>query len=305
MHTRATLLAEIGDRIARHARPDMTTSIDGVLLSKVATNGSTPDYTLTEPLLVVMAQGGKRLMLGDRAYEYRAGQCLLVAATVPVTGHYVDTSAASPSLGFGLALRPAEIAALMLRAPGERRRRTDDPESAITTGDADVDLLDAVARMLRLLDRPDDAAVLASLIEREILWRVLTGPLGPTLRQIGSADGNLAHVSRTISWLRDNYAQPLRIDDLASMAGMSSSAYHRHFRGVTAMTPLQFQKCIRLQHARSLLLARPGDVAGIGHAVGYDSPSQFNREYRRLFGVPPGRDAERLRDQPTRAVAVV
>ena len=173
---------------------------------------------------------------------------------------------------------------------------------AIATGKASPELLDAAARMLRLLDHPADAAVLAPLITQEILWRLLAGPLGDTMRQIGLADSDLTHVSHAIAWIRDNYAQPMRIDDLARLSGMSASAFHRHFRAVTAVSPLQFQKRIRLQHARSLLVAHPGDIAGVGHQVGYDSPSQFNREYRRLFGAPPGQDAERLRtDAPMAA----
>src|SRR4029079_2779520 len=122
-----------------------------------------------------------------------------------------------------------------------------------------------------------------------------TGPQGDTVRQIGVADSDLSHVSRAIAWIRDNYAEPTRIDDLARLCGMSPSAFHRHFRAVTAMSPLQFQKRIRLQHARSLLVANPGDIAGVGHRVGDDSPSQFDRECRRLFGAAPGQDAERLR----------
>jgi AraC-like DNA-binding protein len=295
MQSRADLLDEIRHRISVHARPDMRTAIDGLLLSRVTTDAVTPDYTLTDPLLVLMAQGGKRLLLGDRTYEYRAGQCLVVTATVPVTGHHIDTSVQSPSLGLGLVLRPADVAELILQGPAGSRARSDDA-SAISTGDAGVDLLDAMVRMLRLLDNPTDAAVLAPLVQREILWRTLTGPQGAALRNIGLADSNLSHVSRAITWVRDNYAEPVRIDDLAQLAGLSTSAFHRHFRAVTAMTPLQFQKRIRLQHARSLLLAQRSDVAAVGHEVGYDSPSQFNREYRRLFGAPPGRDASRLRD---------
>ena len=116
---------------------------------------------------------------------------------------------------------------------------------------------------------------------------MLSGPLGDALRQIGLADSDLSHVSRAIAWIRDNFAEPMRVEDLARLSGMSASAFHRHFRAVTAMSPLQFQKRIRLQRARSLLVADPGDIAGVGHLVGYDSPSQFNREYRRLFGAPP------------------
>jgi transcriptional regulator GlxA family with amidase domain len=149
--------------------------------------------------------------------------------------------------------------------------------------------------MLRLLDHPADAPVLAPLIEQEILWRLVTGPHAPTIRQVGLADSGLSHVDRAIRWIRDNYAEPMRISDLARLAGMSPSAFHRHFRAVTSMSPLQFQKRIRLQQARTLLVAAPGSVAAVGHLVGYDSPTQFNREYRRLFGAPPGQDAERMR----------
>lgn len=295
MDTRAELLAEIRARIDANARPDLRTPIEGLLLSKVTGTNQTPEYSLTDPLLVVMAQGGKRLLLGDRTYEYRAGQCLAVTANLPVTGYWIDADHTTPALGLALVLRPAAIAALVLKAPAPRRPRAELDASAIATGEAGVDLLDAVARMLRLLDRPDDAPVLAPLIEQEILWRFLTGPHGDTLRQIGLADSDLTHVGRAIGWIRDNYAETMRIDDLATMSGMSPSAFHRHFRAVTAMSPLQFQKRIRLQRARSLLLAQPRDVAGVGHVVGYDSPSQFTREYRRLFGAPPGQDAARLR----------
>jgi AraC-like DNA-binding protein len=289
---RTDVLTEIRDSIAAHARPDLGTPIAGLLLSKVET--AAPDYSLTEPLLVVMAQGGKRLLLGDEVFEYRAGQCLVVTADLPVTGHF-DASPAVPSLALGLVLRPTAIAPLLLEAPIRRWSRSTDDRPAIATGEAGADLLDAVARLLRLLDHPEDAPVLAPLIEREILWRLLTGPHGGMIRQIGLADSGLSHVSQAIRWIRDNYAEPMRIEDLARLAGMSPSAFHRHFRAVTTMSPLQFQKRIRLQEARSLLVAGAGDVAGVGHLVGYDSPTQFNREYRRLFGAPPGQDATRLR----------
>jgi AraC-like DNA-binding protein len=283
------------DHIAAHARPDLQTPIEGLLLSNVTITPAAPEYSLTEPLLVVMAQGGKHLMLGDQIYEYRDGDCLVITANLPVTGHWIDTDGSERALGMGLVLRPAAIAELMLQGPAGRWSRGTSGIPAIATGASEPELLDAATRMLRLLDRPADAPVLAPLIEQEILWRVLSGPLGDALRQIGLADSDLSHVSRAIAWIRDNYAEPMRIDDLARLSGMSASAFHRHFRTVTAMSPLQFQKRIRLQRARSLLVADPGDIGGVGHLVGYDSPSQFNREYRRLFGAPPGLDAERLR----------
>jgi AraC-like DNA-binding protein len=285
-------LDEIRTLIAAHARPDMRTPIDGLLISNV-TGPAAPDYSLTEPLLVVMAQGGKRLLLGEQAFEYRGGDCLIVTANLPVTGDYLDTGPSTPSLAMGLALRPAAVAALMLQAPA--RAPTGPAGVAMATGPADPALLDAVSRLLGLLEHPADAAVLAPLIEQEILWRLLTGPHGHMVRQIGLADSDLTQLSTAIGWIRDNYAEPVRIDDLARMCGMSVSAFHRHFRAVTAMSPLQFQKRIRLQQARSLLVAQRGDIAGIGHRVGYDSPSQFTREYRRLFGAPPGQDAATLR----------
>nr|AGS49292.1 transcriptional regulator, AraC family [uncultured bacterium esnapd2] len=278
-------LDEIKDRIARHARPDLATPIDGLLLSVV--EDTEPDYSLTEPLFVLMAQGGKHLLVGDQVHEYRAGEYLVVTTDLPVTGHFFDT----PAVGMGLVLRPAVIAPLLLELPV----RTTSGAPSIATGKASFDLLDPVVRLLRLLDSPADARVLAPMIEREILWRLLTGPHGGMIRQTGLADSALTHVNRAIRWIRDNYAEPMRVEDLAGLAAMSTSAFHRHFRAVTTMSPLQFQKCIRLQEARSLLVSRAGDVAGVAHLVGYESASQFTREYRRMFGSPPSQDAIRLR----------
>ncbi|GAA1509908.1 AraC family transcriptional regulator [Kribbella lupini] len=282
-------LSELRDRIAVHARPDLSTAVDGLTLSKV--EYSAPEYSLTEPLLVVMAQGAKRLLLGDEIFDYRAGDLFVVTTDLPVSGHFVGASAKTPALGMGITLRAEAIAPLLLQAPPVRRTGT----PAIATGPASAEILDAALRLVRLLESPADIPVLAPLIERELLWRLLTGPHADVIRQIGLADSSLSHVNRAIHWIRDNYAEPLRVADLASLAGMSPAAFHRHFRGITNLSPLQFQKRIRLQEARSLLAAHPRDIAGVGHLVGYDSPSQFNREYRRLFGTPPGADAARLR----------
>lgn len=287
------MLDELRTLIATHARPDMRTPIDGLLLSKVTS--TPPDHSLTEPLLVVMAQGGKRLLLGDQTFEYRAGQFLLVTAALPVTGHYIDATPDHPSLAMGLTLDPHRIAALLLEAPPDRI--TPGPP-AMTTADATPELLDAITRLLRLLDHPRDRTVLAPMIEREILWRLLTGPQGNTLRQIGLATSALTHVTRAIQWIRHNYAEPMRIADLATLAGLSPSAFHRHFKAVTAMSPLQYQKRIRLQEARTLLTTSPKSVAQVSHQVGYDSPSQFNREYSRLYQSPPGKDTRTRPQQP-------
>ena len=166
----------------------------------------------------------------------------------------------------------------------------------IAVSDAAPALLDAVARLVGLLDEPADA-VLAPGIEREILWRLLTGPQGATMRQVGLADGRLAHLARAITVIRRDHDQTLRVEDLAALATMSVTSFHRHFRALTSMTPIQFQKQIRLHEARARLLSDPGDIAGAGYAVGYHSPSQFSREYRRLFGAPPSRHAAAIRSE--------
>ena len=294
MRATEDILPRICRRIAAHARPDFHTSVPGLLVSAVTHRDTAPDYSLTSPILVVMAQGGKRLLLGDRVYEYRAGDCLIVTADLPVTGHYLDVAPGRPALSMGLELRPQAIAELVLQAP-RPRQRPDPDVTAISTGAADRELLDAVDRLLGLLERPGDIAVLAPLLEQEILWRVLTGPQGPALRQIGLADSDLNLVGGVIAWIRDNYAEPISVKQLAGRAGLSPSTLHRRFRQVTAMSPVQFQKRIRLQTARALLVGHSGDVASVGHTVGYDSTSQFTREYRRLFGSPPGRHAAQMR----------
>jgi transcriptional regulator GlxA family with amidase domain len=164
----------------------------------------------------------------------------------------------------------------------------------LAVSDATPELLDPIVRLLRLLDRPDDLRVLAPGLEREILWRLITGDQGALVRQIGLANGSLTHIARAIRWIREHYNEPLLVADLAALSGMSTSSFHRHFRAATSMTPIQFAKQIRLQEARALLMTQPANVAEIGYLVGYESPSQFSREYRRTFGVPPGRDAVRL-----------
>ncbi|SNT55888.1 AraC-type DNA-binding protein [Asanoa hainanensis] len=284
-------LDELRTLLARHARPDWTTAIDGVLISKVE-RSLPPSPSMSGTVLAVIAQGAKRLSLGDRVYEYHAGQYLVASVDLPVTGHFVDASQRRPALGFGLVLRPDDIADLLLGAgPGEV------PAAAppgIAVSDAPAELLDAVLRLVRLLETPRDRAVLAPLVIREILWRLVTGEQGGLVRQLGLPDSGLRHVERAVRWIRDNYAEPFRVEDVARLAGMSVSAFHRNFQTVTAMSPIQFQKRIRLHQARLLLATDPGDIAGVGARVGYDSPSQFSREYRRAFGAPPSRDAGRL-----------
>jgi AraC-like DNA-binding protein len=287
------LLVEIRKQVTARARQDPRTAVGGLLISRHET--SEPDYQISEPLFILMAQGAKRLYLGQEVIEYLAGDCLIVTASVPLSGHFIDATPRSPALAVALRLRPDAVAALIPELPDGRRLRATD-QSSIHAFAADVALLDAVARLLRLLDSPEDQGLLAPMIEREILWRLLTGPLGATIAQIGLADSSLAHVSRAIEWLRKNRTMTMSVPELARMAGMSPSSFYRHFRAITGVTPLQYRKHLRLQEARSLLLAQAQDATSAARSVGYASPTQFNREYRRLFGAPPARDAARLRN---------
>ncbi|MEU7825557.1 AraC family transcriptional regulator [Catellatospora sp. NPDC049133] len=291
-------LGELRALLDRHARPDMSTAIDGVLVSKVDRQ-SRPAPSMTGSVMALIAQGAKRIALGDRVYEYHAGQYLVASVDLPVTGNFTKAGPDRPALGFGLVLHPPTVAELLLQAaPGDVPPTGAAAPSAMVVSDAPAELVDAVVRLLRLLDRPRDAAVLAPLIKREILWRLVTGEQGAVVRQLGLADSSLTHVARAVRWIREHYAQTFRVEDVAKLAGMSVSAFYRNFQAVTAMSPIQFQKQIRLQEARLLLATHPNDVTGVGLRVGYDSASQFSREYRRQFGAPPSQDAARLRDSP-------
>jgi AraC-like DNA-binding protein len=288
-------LDELRELLARHARPDMSTPIEDVLIFK-AERPRPPESMVYGKVFALVAQGVKRVGLGDRIYEYGPGQYLVASVDLPLTSHWTQASQERPGLGLGLALRPSAVADVLLRScPADPSAA--DPSAAGTSAPsglavstAPTELLDAIVRLVRLLDRPGDITVLAPLIKREILWRLITGDQGGIVRQFGLPDSNLSHIARAVKWIHNNYAQPFRVDDVARLAGMSVSAFHRNFQAVTGMSPIQFQKQIRLQRARLLLAADPGDIASISRRVGYDSPSQFSREYRRQFGAPPSRD---------------
>jgi len=286
-------LDELRTLIAANAgRDDLP--VDGLFLSRTD-RVTAPTPLLTGPVVALVAQGAKCAVLGDRTYDYRAGQYLVVSVDLPVTGNYTQAGPAAPFLGVGLALEPSAITDLLLETENGGRATRGAAHPGIAVSDASAELLDATVRMMRLLDHPADAPVLAPMIKKEILWRLVTGPQGAMVRQIGLADSSLTHVGRAIRWIREHHAETLRIERLAELARMSPTSFHRHFRTVTAMTPVQYQKRIRLHEARLLLVDRTHDVATVGYLVGYESTSQFSREYRRQFGVPPRRDAERLR----------
>jgi AraC-like DNA-binding protein len=284
-----SLLPELQRLLHRHADQTLLPSV----MVKASKSATEPMPAVSDPVFALVGEGMKRTILGDTVYEYGAGQYLVVSVELPVTAHVLE----APYVVFGLRLRPALIAGLLLEtATAAGRRSVTPPGIALST--APEELLDPVVRLMRLLDHPADVPVLAAAIEREIVWRLITGEQGAIVRQIGLADSRLAQISRAIRWIRQNYADLFRVEDAARVAGMSVTSFHRHFRAVTTMTPIQYQKQIRLQEARARLIAEPHDVAGVAFAVGYESPSQFSREYRRMFGAPPGADAARLHGMP-------
>ena len=245
-----------------------------------------------QPMLHLVLQGTKTLSIGDQVLQYLPITYFLVPVDVPATGEIHPSGPGLPYLAISLTLDPNVIATLLAGEVKTAEQPTTSRFSAVT---APAEMIDAWLRMMRLMDRPNEAAVLAPMIEREILFRVLQGPLGSMLREIARPDGRLAQIRRATQWIREHYTEPFRVEPLATMTDMSVAAFYRHFKSITGMTPIQYQKRLRLLRARWLLLFEPRDAASIAFTVGYESASQFSREYARLFGMPPARDAARFR----------
>lgn len=294
-------LTEIATIIARHVSKDgfQTTPIERVWLVQSSTV-TMPMPNVYRPQLCLVAQGQKQVTLGDRVFRYAPGRYGVVTYDLPVTGQVVEATPDKPYLCLVLDFDPVMLGELTLRIPPPPGAPF--PPIGKTVSDAGASLLDAALRLLRLLDDPVAVPVLGPLAEQEILYRLLAGPDGARMRQITSSQGRVAQVGRAIAWIRQNFRERFSIELLAAEVGMSPSSLHEHFRAVTAMTPLQFQKQLRLQDARSLMLVQDIDATTAAFCVGYESPSQFSREYRRHFGEPPARDIARLRASPGLAV---
>jgi AraC-like DNA-binding protein len=241
-----------------------------------------------EPSLCVVAQGSKDVLLADETFRLDPAQSLLVSVDLPVAARVVEASRSHPYLAARISLNTAVVGELL--ADGLTALQLAQPVRGLAVTPVEDPLLDAVARLVSLLDSPQDIEALAPLVLREITYRLLAGPQSLHLRQIASAGAPAHRIARAIRWLKDHFADPLRIESLAKRVGMSTSAFHLHFKGVTALSPLQYQKRIRLQEARRLMLSEGIDAAQAAFRVGYESPSQFSREYRRMFGSPPRQD---------------
>lgn len=289
-------LTRFRDAIARHAPHDGTfpTALPGVTLIRCATP-TLPMPVIYEPTVCFVAQGRKRATLGARNFHYDPASYLVASVGVPVMGAVIEATAAQPYLSLQLDLDAATLAELALQHP--RPRQPDSAVAGLALETMTPGLLDAATRLVSLLDTPADAAALAPLAVREILYRLLAGPKGDALHALTRANSRQAQIARAIAWLRLNFRRACAIGDIAEAAGMSRSTLHEHFKSVTDMSPLAFRTRLRMQEARRLMVADGLDAASAGYAVGYDSPSQFSRDYARLFGAPPARDAQRLRKQ--------
>jgi len=288
-------LTEMAALLARFAGTDgiHATAIQRLSIIRSAVPND-PMPTAYKPSLCVIAQGSKRATLGDEHYVYDRSRYLVASVDMPVIGEVLDASATEPYLCLCLELEPKEVASVLLDAdlppPADAA-----PARGLFLARATVDLIDATLRLLRLLKSPEDIPALAPLAEREIIYRLLKSPEGWRLRQMIAGHGHARRIAKSIEWLKKHFREPLRIESLAEAANMSTSSFHAHFKSVTSMSPLQYQKQLRLLEAKRLLLSDAVDAATAGHRVGYESPSQFGREYRRLFGVSPGKDGQKLR----------
>jgi len=285
-------IADLAALVARHISGTgmVQTPIARLSLFR-ADEPTVPLPAVYDASLCLIAQGAKRVSLGDQSLIYDAAHYLLVSVDLPLVGHVITADRAAPYLCCKIDIDQAALADLILAEDGRAPKAALPALAVYRSGE---DLIDAACRLMRLLDQPASIPALAPLIEREILYRLLNGPHGPALRYMAAPDSHLNQVGRAISAIRTGFHRQLRISEIAAAAGMSPSSLHEHFKAVTRMTPLEYQKQLRLQEARRLMLSGGASAGGAGFAVGYDSPSQFSREYARLFGAPPRRDIERL-----------
>jgi AraC-like DNA-binding protein len=289
------LRAELARKVALHigSAENRATGIPGLTLHR-RTAPTSPCSVTYEPSVTLIAQGRKRVDLGGKTFIYDPSRYLLTSVDLPIISRVVEATEDAPCLAMVLKLQMPAVRELLSREDLEVPPPSSD-SPAMGTGETTVEFLGACFRLLDLLDSPQDIPFLGGLIEREIIYRMLRGPEGARLRAIATVGDQSHRTAKAIAWIRANYAKPLRVEELAEMAGMGVSTLHHHFRALTAMSPLQYQKQLRLQAARGRMLIDGLDAASAAFEVGYESASQFNREYSRFFGQPPMRDIRTLR----------
>lgn len=287
-------LAKLVAAIERHAPADGVcgTAVPGLLVARLL-RPSAPSALVVDPSLCIVAQGAKEVFLAGDAYRYDPAHSLLVSVDLPMFARVVEATPAEPCLAVRLSLDPSVVGELLAEWPDAPPHGA--PARGAEVSPVEPQLLDAVGRLVSLLDAPRTVGALAPLVHREIVFRVLSGPQGARLRQLATAGAPAQQIVRAIRWLRAHFAEPLGGATLARHAQMSLSGFHQHFKAVTGFSPLQYQKQLRLQEARRLMLGEGLDAATAAFRVGYESPSQFSREYRRMFGTPPRRDVASLK----------
>ncbi|MDV3348683.1 AraC family transcriptional regulator [Leptothoe sp. LEGE 181152] len=292
----ASRCAELAIRAARHT----DSQGNGVHLTEIAQlafirdDASTMVCNVYEPALAIIVQGKKEILLGEETYHYGVAQYLMVSVELPVRGFIVEATPDKPYLGFLLKLSPFQLSDIATQV----QLKTDAKDSScrgLFVGDVDLLLMDGALRLTQLLDTPQDIPFLAPIIIREIYYRLLTGKHGEAIRQIATSGSHMQRIAGVIERIKTDFTQSLRVEALAQQANMSASSLHRHFKAVTSMSPLQYQKQLRLLEARRLMLTEDVDATHAAYQVGYESPSQFSREYSRMFGAPPIQDIQRLR----------
>lgn len=284
-----------------HARYDYVTPVPGLKVGRTDLP-SEVTHSIYQPSFGLVGRGVKEMMVGETPFHYAAGESLLCAADVPVSSQVTEADPARPYLAIHYELDPAVVADLLLEQSGSPAKAPDNIIAAKHR--LDPDLYDPLFRLLGLLDRPSDIPILAPLIQREIIWRLLHTEHGPLLSQLAFANGHSARIGRATQWIRDHFNEVLSIPDLAAAANMSVPSFHRHFKAVTSMSPVQFQKRVRLQEARRGL-STASTISAVAYEVGYESISQFNRDYRRLFDLTPSQDAAALRATHKRDVGPI
>jgi AraC-like DNA-binding protein len=293
-------LVALLDRFTAGCEGSVETPVPGLALHRIMNPGG-PKHGIQTPALALIAQGSKRLMVGDEVYIYDPMHYLVSSVDLPVCGQVSVASESEPYLGMRLELDVEEITSL-IQDENLPPATQADASRGLYVNRLGNSMLDAVLRLLRLVDTPEDVPILAPLVKREILYRLLMNGSGARLRQIALQDSQTQRIAKAIQLLRQHFDQPLRVEDIARDVHMSVSSLHHHFKAVTAMSPLQYQKQLRLQEARRLMMLDIVDAATAAHRVGYESASQFSREYSRLNGAPPQRDTRRWRDAPAAAV---
>jgi AraC-like DNA-binding protein len=289
-----TLLHAVGRYARAHANADglALTPIPGLATVR-ATTPSGLLHAVSRPLVCLVVQGSKQVTMGTQAFPFSAGDSLLITADVPTVSQITRASAAAPYLSLALELDLAVIAELAAEMGAER---VADP-APVRVDPTEAEVADAALRLMRLLDRPASVPVLQAQLVREMHYWLLAGKHGSAIRRLGWPDGHAQRVARAVAVLRAEFARQLPVERLAAVAGMSPSSFHQHFRAVTSLSPLQFQKHLRLIEARRLMMSEGGSASKAAFAVGYESVSQFTREYGRLFGLPPVKDAKAVRNR--------